>query len=154
LRLLWLSARMKGSRAGATCSSPSIERSRRRPTSAIARSSQRSTARWSGSGQRRISWGDGGFEIGRLAITAISLAIARKDHTPPQPGRRVQHCVVFQIRIAERCDACDGSVNATTIVPGLGSDPRASRAYEWNGVFVPTGTPAAIVAKLNAGLNT
>ena len=26
-------------------------------------------------------------------------------------------------------------------------------AYEWNGVFVPTGTPAAIIAKLNAGLN-
>lgn len=26
-------------------------------------------------------------------------------------------------------------------------------AYEWNGVFVPAGTPAAIVAKLNAGLN-
>jgi tripartite-type tricarboxylate transporter receptor subunit TctC len=26
-------------------------------------------------------------------------------------------------------------------------------AYEWNGVFVPTGTPAAIVQKLNAGLN-
>ena len=26
-------------------------------------------------------------------------------------------------------------------------------AYEWNGVFVPAGTPAPIVAKLNAGLN-
>jgi tripartite-type tricarboxylate transporter receptor subunit TctC len=26
-------------------------------------------------------------------------------------------------------------------------------AYEWNGVFVPTGTPADIVGKLNAGLN-
>jgi tripartite-type tricarboxylate transporter receptor subunit TctC len=26
-------------------------------------------------------------------------------------------------------------------------------AFEWNGVFVPTGTPAAIVQKLNAGLN-
>jgi tripartite-type tricarboxylate transporter receptor subunit TctC len=26
-------------------------------------------------------------------------------------------------------------------------------AYEWNGVFVPTGTPAEIIAKLNAGLN-
>ena len=26
-------------------------------------------------------------------------------------------------------------------------------AYEWNGVFVPTGTPAPIIAKLNAGLN-
>jgi tripartite-type tricarboxylate transporter receptor subunit TctC len=26
-------------------------------------------------------------------------------------------------------------------------------AYEWNGVFVPAGTPAAIIAKLNAGLN-
>ena len=26
-------------------------------------------------------------------------------------------------------------------------------AYEWNGVFVPSGTPAAIVQKLNAGLN-
>jgi tripartite-type tricarboxylate transporter receptor subunit TctC len=26
-------------------------------------------------------------------------------------------------------------------------------AFEWNGVFVPTGTPAAIVAKLNVGLN-
>jgi tripartite-type tricarboxylate transporter receptor subunit TctC len=27
-------------------------------------------------------------------------------------------------------------------------------AYEWNGVFVPTGTPAEVVSKLNAGLNT
>ena len=27
-------------------------------------------------------------------------------------------------------------------------------AYEWNGVFVPSGTPGAIVQKLNAGLNT
>jgi tripartite-type tricarboxylate transporter receptor subunit TctC len=26
-------------------------------------------------------------------------------------------------------------------------------AYEWNGVFVPTGTPGAIIEKLNAGLN-
>ena len=26
-------------------------------------------------------------------------------------------------------------------------------AYEWNGVFVPTGTPNAIIQKLNAGLN-
>jgi len=26
-------------------------------------------------------------------------------------------------------------------------------AYEWNGVFVPTGTPAEIVQKLNAGMN-
>ena len=26
-------------------------------------------------------------------------------------------------------------------------------AYEWNGVFVPAGTPPAIVQKLNAGLN-
>jgi tripartite-type tricarboxylate transporter receptor subunit TctC len=26
-------------------------------------------------------------------------------------------------------------------------------AYEWNGVFVPAGTPADIVQKLNAGLN-
>src|SRR4030095_11993759 len=26
-------------------------------------------------------------------------------------------------------------------------------AFEWNGVFVPTGTPAAIVQKLGAGLN-
>jgi tripartite-type tricarboxylate transporter receptor subunit TctC len=26
-------------------------------------------------------------------------------------------------------------------------------AYEWNGVFVPHGTPAPIVQKLNAGIN-
>ena len=26
-------------------------------------------------------------------------------------------------------------------------------AYEWNGVFVPTGTPGAIIQKLNAGMN-
>ena len=26
-------------------------------------------------------------------------------------------------------------------------------AYEWNGVFVPTGTPAEIIQKLNAGMN-
>ncbi|MEN3376055.1 MAG: hypothetical protein V7604_1410, partial [Hyphomicrobiales bacterium] len=26
-------------------------------------------------------------------------------------------------------------------------------AYEWNGVFVPTGTPPEVVQKLNTGLN-
>ena len=36
--------------------------------------------------------------------------------------------------------------SAQETIPGF-------EGYEWNGVFVPSGTPAAIVQKLNAGLN-
>jgi tripartite-type tricarboxylate transporter receptor subunit TctC len=36
--------------------------------------------------------------------------------------------------------------SAQETVPGF-------EAYEWNGVFVPAGTPAAIIGRLNAGLN-
>jgi tripartite-type tricarboxylate transporter receptor subunit TctC len=41
-------------------------------------------------------------------------------------------------------------------LPGLPSVQETIpgfEGYEWNGVFVPAGTPAAIVQKLNAGLN-
>ncbi len=38
-------------------------------------------------------------------------------------------------------------------IPPVSDTLPGFEAYEWNGVFVPHGTPAAIVAKLNAGLN-
>jgi tripartite-type tricarboxylate transporter receptor subunit TctC len=38
-------------------------------------------------------------------------------------------------------------------VPPVSDTLPGFEAYEWNGVFVPHGTPAAIVQKLNAGLN-
>jgi tripartite-type tricarboxylate transporter receptor subunit TctC len=38
-------------------------------------------------------------------------------------------------------------------VPAVADTFPGFEAYEWNGVFAPTGTPAEIVQKLNAGLN-
>jgi len=38
-------------------------------------------------------------------------------------------------------------------VPAMAETLPGFEAYEWNGVFVPTGTSAEIVRKLNAGLN-
>jgi tripartite-type tricarboxylate transporter receptor subunit TctC len=38
-------------------------------------------------------------------------------------------------------------------IPPLSDTLAGFEAYEWNGVFVPHGTPAAIVQKLNAELN-
>jgi tripartite-type tricarboxylate transporter receptor subunit TctC len=38
-------------------------------------------------------------------------------------------------------------------IPPVSDTLPGFEAYEWNGVFVPHGTPAEIVRKLNAGLN-
>jgi tripartite-type tricarboxylate transporter receptor subunit TctC len=38
-------------------------------------------------------------------------------------------------------------------LPPVADTLAGFEAYEWNGVFVPTGTPAPIIARLNAGLN-
>jgi tripartite-type tricarboxylate transporter receptor subunit TctC len=38
-------------------------------------------------------------------------------------------------------------------LPPVSDTVPGFEAFEWNGVFVPTGTPPAIVQKLNAGLN-
>ena len=38
-------------------------------------------------------------------------------------------------------------------LPPVSDTVPGFEAYEWNGVFVPTGTPAEIIHKLNAGLN-
>ena len=38
-------------------------------------------------------------------------------------------------------------------IPPLSETLPGFEAFEWNGVFVPHGTPAAIVHKLNLGLN-
>jgi tripartite-type tricarboxylate transporter receptor subunit TctC len=38
-------------------------------------------------------------------------------------------------------------------LPPVSETVPGFEAFEWNGVFVPAGTPAAIVQKLNAGLN-
>lgn len=38
-------------------------------------------------------------------------------------------------------------------IPPISETLPGFEAYEWNGVFVPHGTPAAIVKKLSAGLN-
>jgi tripartite-type tricarboxylate transporter receptor subunit TctC len=39
-------------------------------------------------------------------------------------------------------------------IPAMSDTLPGFEGYDWNGVFVPHGTPAPIVAKLNAGLNT
>ena len=46
-----------------------------------------------------------------------------------------------------------GRLGTLPELPAVQETIPGFEAYEWNGVFVPTGTPAAIVAKLNAGLN-
>lgn len=38
-------------------------------------------------------------------------------------------------------------------VPAVVDTLAGFEAYEWNGVFVPTGTPKEVIARLNAGLN-
>lgn len=46
-----------------------------------------------------------------------------------------------------------GRLRTLPEVPAVAETLPGFEAYEWNGIFVPAGTPAAIVAKLNAGLN-
>ena len=46
-----------------------------------------------------------------------------------------------------------GRLRTLPDLPPLQDTIPGFEAYEWNGVFVPTGTSAAIVQKLNAGLN-
>ena len=46
-----------------------------------------------------------------------------------------------------------GRLGTLPDLPAVAETLPGFEAYEWNGVFVPTGTPAAIVHKLNAGLN-
>ena len=46
-----------------------------------------------------------------------------------------------------------GRLGTLPDLPAAQDTFRGFEAYEWNGVFVPTGTPADIVKKLNAGLN-
>ena len=46
-----------------------------------------------------------------------------------------------------------GRLGTLPNLPAVQETLSGFEAYEWNGVFVPAGTPAAIVAKLNGGLN-
>jgi len=46
-----------------------------------------------------------------------------------------------------------GRLGTLPDLPGVAETLAGFEAYEWNGVFFPAGTPPAIVAKLNAGLN-
>ena len=46
-----------------------------------------------------------------------------------------------------------GRLGTLPDLPSVGDTLSGYEAYEWNGLFVPTGTPAAIIAKLNAGMN-
>src|SRR5262245_4938558 len=46
-----------------------------------------------------------------------------------------------------------GRLAALPDVPALAETLTGFEAYEWQGLFVPAGTPAEIVQKLNAGLN-
>jgi len=46
-----------------------------------------------------------------------------------------------------------GRLNSLPDIPPVSDTLPGFEAYEWNGVFVPHGTPAAVVAKLNASLN-
>lgn len=46
-----------------------------------------------------------------------------------------------------------GRLSTLPDLPAMAETLPGFEAYEWNGVFVPAGTPAAIVDKLNGGLN-
>ena len=46
-----------------------------------------------------------------------------------------------------------GRLAALPDMPPMSDTLPGYEAYEWNGVFVPAGTPKAIAARLNAGLN-
>ncbi len=46
-----------------------------------------------------------------------------------------------------------GRIPAFPELPAVADTLPGFEAYEWNGVFAPAGTPAAIVAKLNEGIN-
>ncbi len=46
-----------------------------------------------------------------------------------------------------------GRLESLPGIPPVSDTLPGFEAFEWNGVFVPHGTPAAIVQKLNAGLN-
>ena len=46
-----------------------------------------------------------------------------------------------------------GTLNSLPDIPPVSATLPGFEAYEWNGVFVPHGTPAPIVQKLNGGIN-
>ena len=46
-----------------------------------------------------------------------------------------------------------GRLGTLPDLPAVAETLPGFEAYEWNGVFVPTGTPPEIIQKLNAGLN-
>ncbi len=46
-----------------------------------------------------------------------------------------------------------GRLSSLPDIPPVSDTLPGFEAYEWNGVFVPRGTPAPIVQKLNAGIN-
>ena len=46
-----------------------------------------------------------------------------------------------------------GKLNSLPDIPPVSATLPGFEAYEWNGVFVPHGTPAPIVQKLNSGIN-
>lgn len=46
-----------------------------------------------------------------------------------------------------------GKLRTLPDLPTVAETITGFEAYEWNGVFVPTGTPGEIIGKLNAGLN-
>jgi tripartite-type tricarboxylate transporter receptor subunit TctC len=46
-----------------------------------------------------------------------------------------------------------GRLRTLPDLPPVSDTIPGFEAYEWNGLFVPTGTPPAIIAKLNAGMN-
>jgi len=51
------------------------------------------------------------------------------------------------------CHTGKGRLNSLPDIPSAVDTLPALEAYEWNGVFVPHGTPPAIVTKLNASIN-
>lgn len=56
-------------------------------------------------------------------------------------------------KIKAICHTSKGKLDSLPDVPSAVDTVPALEAYEWNGVFMPHGTPAEIVKKLNAAIN-
>ena len=59
-----------------------------------------------------------------------------------------------QIKLRALAHSGEGRLKAFPDLPAVAETLPGYAAYEWNGMFVPTGTPPAIVERLNAALNS
>ena len=121
-----------------------------------------------------LNWASAGnASVQHLALELLRLtAGAKLNHVPYKGGAPALNDLVGgHIKFYfSNTAASSGYVKAGTVralahtgrgrlaafpdLPPISDTLKGFEAYEWNGVFVPTGTPAAVIARLNTGLNT